>query len=309
MIHRTLGKTNWNVGAIGFGAWGVGGQWGDVDDHTAIDAIKTTYDAGVNFFDTADGYGEPPGRSEELMKPALKGVRDKVIIATKVGHFASRQGHSLSYSSPLHIHLCCDASLYRLGTDYIDLYQCHLQEAPDYGVFIEAFEDLVKRGKIRAYGLSSNSLEMVQKFNANGKCAAVQLDYSILNRAPERDVLPYCQQHNIGVIVRGPLAKGVLSGKFNPQTRFTDSVRTKFNSGELHEKFLLQLQLVEKLRFLDQPGRNMAQAALQFVISHPAVSVAIPGAKNAQQAKANAQAGERVLTSDELSRVKAISPI
>ena len=178
----------------------------------------------------------------------------------------------------MHVTLCCDASLHRLGTDYIDLYQCHLGSAPDYSVYLEGFELLVKHGKIRAYAISRNSLAAVDAFNRSGKCAAVQLEYSILNRAVEKDLLPYCQQHNIGVIVRGPLAKGVLSGKFNKQSRFDDSVRIKWNSGEHHERLLVQLDIVERLRFLDKPGRNLAQAALQFVISHPAVSVAIPGA-------------------------------
>jgi aryl-alcohol dehydrogenase-like predicted oxidoreductase len=309
MIKRTLGKTGWTVTAIGFGAWGVGGQWGSVEDQTAIDAIRAAYDSGMNFFDTADAYGEPIGRSEELMKVALKGLRDKVIIATKVGNFARRYGHALAYSTPEHVELCCDASLYRLGIDCIDLYQCHLGSAPDYSVFIEAFETLIKRGKIRAYGISSNVLASVEQFNRNGKCAAVQLDYSILNRTAEKDLLPYCQQHNIGVIVRGPLAKGILSGKFNRQSKFDDSVREKWNDGEQHQKFLQQLGTVDSLRFLERPGRNLAQASLQFVISHPAVDVAIPGAKSAEQARCNAGAGEAMLVGDELERARAVSAI
>ncbi|HEY7090170.1 MAG TPA: aldo/keto reductase [Tepidisphaeraceae bacterium] len=308
MIKRTLGKTGWTVNAMGFGAWGVGGQWGPVEDRVAIDAIKAAYDAGVNFFDTADAYGEPLGRSEELMKVALKGVRDKVLIATKVGNFARRYNHPLPYTSTDHVDLCCDASLYRLGIDCIDLYQCHLGNAPDYSIFVEAFENLIKRGKIRAYGISSNVLSAVESFNKNGKCAAVQLEYSILNRGTEKDLLPYCQKNNIGVIVRGPLAKGVLSGKFTRETRFDDSVREKWNQGEQHEKFLSQLGIVEKLRFLEKPGRNLAQASLQFVISHPAVSVAIPGAKNVEQAKSNSAAGERTLEAGELDKIRAIAP-
>jgi aryl-alcohol dehydrogenase-like predicted oxidoreductase len=307
MLHRTLGKTGWKIGIIGYGAWGIGGQWGPVQDKTAIDSIKAAYDSGVNFYDTADAYGEPLGRSEELMKVALKGLRDQVIIATKVGNYARRHGHGLSFATPDHVYLCCDASLYRLGTDCIDLYQCHLGTAPDYSVFIEAFEMLVKRGKIRAYGISTNSLAAAQMFNGNGKCAAIQLEYSILNRVTENDLLPYCERNKIGVIVRGPLAKGVLSGKFTRESKFDDSVREKWNTGELHEKFLKQLNVVEKLRFLDKPGRNMAQAALQFVVAHPAVSVAIPGAKSAEQARANAKAGERAMDEAELAQVRQMT--
>jgi aryl-alcohol dehydrogenase-like predicted oxidoreductase len=309
MIQRVLGKTGWTVGAIGYGAWGIGGQWGNVEDQIGIDSIRAALDSGVNFFDTADAYGEPLGRSEELLKAALKGVRDRVILATKVGNFARRHGHGLSFATPDHVYLCCDASLYRLGTDFIDLYQCHLGNAPDYTIFLEAFETLIQRGKIRAYGISTNSMTAAELFNRHGKCASIQLEYSVVNRAVEKDLLPYCQKHNIGVIVRGPLAKGVLSGKFTPQSRFDDSVREKWNSGELHEKFLSQLRVVEKLRFLDKPGRNLAQAALQFVIAHPAVSAAIPGAKSAEQARCNAAAGEQPMTDTELTQINQVTPL
>lgn len=303
MIKRTLGKTGWEVSAIGFGAWGVGGQWGPVEQATAIDAIKAAHDAGVNFFDTADAYGEPPGESEQLIGRALKPVRDKVLIATKLGNFARRMGHPLTFTHPLHVELCCDASLYRLGMEVIDLYQCHIGNLKDPSVFLEAFDILIRKGKIRAGGISTNSLEVVKEFNRGGQCAAVQLDYSYLNRSAEKDLLPYCRENNIGVIVRGPLAKGLATGKFNPQSRFTDSVRIDWNEGSGREEFLNRLETVEKLKFLDRRGRNMAQAALQFVIAHPAVSVAIPGAKDAGQAQANALAGDYVLDESEMGRV------
>src|SRR4051794_11099472 len=110
MIRKTLGKTGWDVAAIGFGAWGIAGQWGAVDRDVAIETVRAALDSGVNFFDTADAYGEPPGLSEELLKLALRGVeRDKVILATKVGNFGRRAGHPLSFTSPLHVELCCDA--------------------------------------------------------------------------------------------------------------------------------------------------------------------------------------------------------
>ncbi|MCX7968940.1 MAG: aldo/keto reductase, partial [Armatimonadetes bacterium] len=262
----------------------------------------------VNFFDTADAYGEPPGRSEELLGKALQGIREEVFIATKVGNWARRHGHPLPYTSTLHIIACCHASLYRLRTDYIDLYQCHIGNPTnaEVDVFLEAFERLKEQGKIRAYGISTNSLEALQRFNKLGTCATCQLDYSILNRAPERDLLPYCQERNIGVIVRGPLAKGVLAGKFTPDTIFTDEVRRSWNEGQRREKFLKQLQIVERLRFLERDNRTMAQAALQFVLSHPAVSCAIPGAKSPQQAEANASAGDGTLTPEELAAINEV---
>ena len=307
MLTRTLGKTGWSVSVIGFGAWGIGGQWGHVGHSSAIETIQAAYGTGVNFFDTADAYGDPPGLSEERVSEALRQVRDKVYIATKVGNFARRSGHALSYASPLHIELCCDASLHRLRTDVIDLYQCHIGDLKAPDVFLEAFNTLLTKGKIRAFGISTNSLEVVQAFNRDGKCAAVQLDYSFLNRAAEKDLLPYCQAHNIGTIIRGPLAQGLASGKFTPETIFTDSVRQSWNEGAGREKFLQRLQLVEQLRFLEQPDRTLAQAALQFVISHPSVTTAIPGAKGPRQALTNALVGNAALSAEELAKVDTIT--
>jgi len=306
--YRMLGKTGWQVSVIGLGTWNIGGQWGEVDDRTALATIWRAYECGVNFFDTADAYGEPPGRSEELLGKALQGIRHEVFIATKVGNWARRHGHPLPYTSPLHVIACCHASLYRLRTDYIDLYQCHIGNPTDaeIDVFLAAFERLKEQGKIRAYGISTNSLDALQRFNKHGTCATCQLDYSILNRVPERDLLPYCQENNIGVIVRGPLAMGILSGKFTPDTVFTDDVRRSWNEGERRERFLRRLQVVEKLKFLEKGGRTMAQAALQFVLSHPAVSCAIPGAKSPQQAEANAKAGDGSLTDEELKAINEI---
>jgi aryl-alcohol dehydrogenase-like predicted oxidoreductase len=301
MIQRIFGKTGWEVGAIGFGAWGVGGQWGGVETQTALDAMKAAFEAGVNFFDVADAYGEPPGLSEELLGKALGPVRDEVLIATKVGNFGRRDGHPLPYTSPLHVELCCDASLGRMRIETIDFYQCHIGSLKEPDIFLEAFATLVKKGKIRAWGVSTNDLEVVKAFNRDGGCAGVQLDYSILNRGPEKELLPYCQENDIATVIRGPLAKGILTGKFTPETRFEDSVRKGWNEGDQRQWFLDKLATVEKLRGLERPDRTLGQAALQFVISHPAITVAIPGAKSPEQALANARAGEAALSGEELA--------
>lgn len=305
MLKRTLGKTGWTVSAVSFGAWNVGGQWGDVSDATAIDTIKAAYDAGVNFFDTADAYGDPPGRSEELVAKALKPVRDKVMVATKVGSFARRQEHPLPYTSPLHVELCCDASLHRLRTDVIDLYQCHVANLQDYSVFLEAFENLKKRGKIKFYGVSTNDVEALKRFNRDGNCATVQTDYSFLHRTAEQAMLPYCKEHQIGVIVRGPLAQGICAGKFSADAKFSDQVRLSWNEGAGRERFLQRLAVVDRVRFLETPIRSLAQAALQFVISQSAVSCAIPGAKSPEQARANSAAGVKTLEPAELEKLRA----
>lgn len=309
MLYRTLGKTGWKVSAIGFGAWGIGGQWGAVDGAAARDTINAAFEAGINFFDTADIYGEPEGRSEELLGDALHGVRDRVILATKVGNWGSRSGKPVPMTRPANIESCCDASLRRLKTDYIDVYQCHMRFPPDVGVFLDAFERLKRQGKIRAGGISTDSDEVVERFNRDGTCAVVQMDYNILDRSAEVALLPYCERNGIGVIARRPLATGLATGKFSRSTQFEDSIRAAWNHGAERDAFIARLQIVESLRFLERPGRTMAQAALQFVISHPAVTVAIPGAKTVEQARANALAGDSVLGPDELERAQTLSPV
>ncbi len=307
MLQKTLGRTGLKVGVIGLGTWNIGGQWGDVDDATGIATVRAAYDSGMTLFDTADAYGEPVGRSEELMGKGLAGVRDQVIIATKVGNFARRQGHALTYTHPLHVELCCDASLKRMRIDVIDLYQCHLSELLEPQIFLESFETLKKKGKIRFGGISTNKVDVVKAFDVNGGCSIVQLDYSLLNRQPEAELLPYCQQHNIGVLVRGPLAQGVATGKFNAQSVFNDSVRKNWNDGQRHEKYLEQIKTINQLKVLENPQRSMTQAALQFVFSHPAVTCAIPGAKSPEQAKGNAAAGTVALSQNEMELVNQVT--
>ena len=124
------------------GCWNIGGQWGDIDDETALQTLNAAFDAGIRFFDTADAYGIPPGRSEELTGRFIQGRRDQIILATKVGNWARRAGHRLAYTHPLHVRLCCDSSLHRLKTDVIDLYQCHIGDLEDPTIFLEAFEEL-----------------------------------------------------------------------------------------------------------------------------------------------------------------------
>jgi aryl-alcohol dehydrogenase-like predicted oxidoreductase len=306
MIKRPLGKTGLSVSAIGFGAWNIGGQWGKVTREEAIATIRAAHDAGVNFFDTADAYGDPPGLSEELIGEALAPVRDRAIIATKVGNFARRLGHPIPFTHPLHVELCCDASLNRLRTDSIDVYQCHLANLTEPQIFLDAFETLRRKGKIRFAGSSTEKTEVLKAFNIDGNCAVVQLEYSLVHRDHEDGLLPFAQQHGIGVIARGPLAQGVCSGKYSAESRFTDSVRSSWNDGARRELFLAQLKQIERVRFLDSPARPLAMAALQYVIAHPAVSTAIVGARTPEQARENALAGTHEMSDDERDRVRSL---
>jgi myo-inositol catabolism protein IolS len=300
--YRRLGKTGWDVSTVSLGCWGIGGQWGPVAEGEAIAVMHEAIELGVNLFDTADAYG--PMTSEELVGKALVGRRDRVYVATKVGNFGRRQSSPLAYDVPEHVYLCCDASLHRLGSDYIDLYQCHIGDLADPSIFLEAFERLVERGKVRAYGISTNSLAVAQAFNRDGRCATVQLNYSIANPSAGRDLLPWCQQNDVGTLIRGPLAQGVLAGKFTAETRFDDSVRRGWNEGAAHEQFLRRLALVDRLEWLERPSRPLAQAALQWVLANPAVTCAIPGAKSLAQIRANAGAADGALSAEELGRVE-----
>jgi len=225
MLHRTFGKTGIDISAIGFGSWNIGGQWGDVDSTTAYATIRAAYDSGVTLFDTAENYGIPGGTSEERLGHALRGIRHQVTVVSKTGNWGRRIGRLIPREWPDTIRVCVHASLHRLKTDWIDVMLCHEGEIEDPSVYIEGFEILKTEGRIRHYGISTNNLDVLKRFNEMGDCSVVQVDYSLLNRAAEEAFLPYCLEHNIGVMVRGPLAKGLLSGKYDKSTVFEDSIR------------------------------------------------------------------------------------
>ena len=304
MEYRRLGKTGWEVSTISMGCWGIGGQWGPVEEAEAIRTIHAALDLGINLLDTADAYGL--GVSEELVGKALKGKRDGVYVATKVGNFARRSGFSLSYETPDHVYLCCDASLGRMKIDTIDLYQCHINDLKDPTIFLEAFEHLVTQGKIRAYAISTDSVAVAEAFNREGHCAAVQLNFSLLNPVAADSLLPWCATNDVGTLLRGPIAQGLLAGKFAPETHFEDSVRMGWNEGAAHARFLAQVAKVEQLRFLERPDRTLAQAALQWTLAQPGVTCAIPGAKNVAQITSNAQAADGTLSTEERDHVTAV---
>jgi len=307
MHYRTLGKTGWRVSAVSMGCWGIGGQWGPVEEKQAIDTIDAALEAGVNLFDTADSYGL--GQSEIYTGKALKTKRSDVYIATKVGNWARRAGDPLAFKSIYSVINCCHASLYRLDTDYIDLYQCHIGSPENPGLFIEAFELLKEQGKIRHYAISTNDLDALKALNAEGDCASCQINYSLFNRKPENDILPYCQDNNIGVLLRGPIAQGLLADKFSADTKFEDSVRQKWNAGAgQRDDFLAKLDRVAALRELLPDGTDMVDFALKFVLANPAVTCPIPGMKTPEQAKQNAAAADGELDEATLKKIDTICP-
>ena len=308
MLHRTFGKTGIDISTVGFGSWNIGGQWGDIDETTAFSTIRAAYEHGVTLFDTAENYGIPGGTSEERLGLGLQGIRHNVTVVSKTGNWGRRISRTIPREWPDTIRVCVHASLHRLKTEWIDVMLCHEGEIEDPSVYIEGFEILKKEGRIRHYGISTNNIKVLKRFNEMGDCSVVQVDYSLLNRAAEAEFLPYCQANNIGVMIRGPLAKGLLAGKYGKSTVFEDSIRAGWHDGgKAQAKLEADLDRVEKLKSHAKPGTEMVQMALRYVISQPVVSVVIPGAKSPEQAAANAGAGSEVLSDDLVATLQSLT--
>jgi aryl-alcohol dehydrogenase-like predicted oxidoreductase len=311
--QHVLGKSGIAVTKIGIGLWAIGGdEWGAVDDRDSLNTIDAALDAGITFFDTSDVYGM--GHSEELLGKAMQGRRDKFIVATKIGwQNFDRERNRTAYDTVEKLVAGVESNLRRLQTDYVDIIQSHISfRDPTMEIFLAGFQRLQRDGKVQAYGVSTSDYEYLQAFNGDGGCATLQTDYSILNRTAETDIFPYCQEHGVGVIVRGPLAMGILTGKFSADTQFGEGdFRQRWQENpEEHETFLQDLAKVERLRpIAEARGCTLAQLALQFVMAHPAVTVTIPGAKTIKQLEENvASALLPPLTPDELAQIEAITP-
>jgi aryl-alcohol dehydrogenase-like predicted oxidoreductase len=310
--HRTLGTSGLSITEIGFGLWAAGGdQWGNTDDRDVLGAIDYALDHGMNFYDTADVYGD--GHSEEVLGRAMQGRREAFIVATKIGwrDFDDAAGQS-AYTTVEKVIAGVEGNLRRLDTDHIDLIQSHINfREPTMEVLVEGFQRLQRDGKVKAYGVSTSDFEYLKAFNADGGCASLQIDYSILNRTAESEILPYCQSNGIGVIVRGGLAMGILTGKFTPETRFpAGDFRSRWHeNADEYEVFCNDLAIVEQLRGLATPDRSLAHLALQFTLHHPAVTSVIPGIKDVAQAQKNIAAGLLPpLTTEELGVIDGLVP-
>ena len=308
---RVLGKSGMLVSKLGLGLWAIGGDaWGETEDRESLDMISAALDMGINFFDTADVYGG--GHSEELLAKAMKGRRDQFIVATKIGWMDfDRENNVSAYDTVEKLVAGVESNLKRLDTDYVDVIQSHIDfQDANMEVFVEGFQKLQDAGKVRAYGVSTSNFEYLQAFNSDNKAAVLQIDYSILNRTPEADIFPYTIEKDIGVLVRGPLAMGILTGKFTKDTTFeeNDFRQRWIDNEDEYRIFLDDLAKVEKLKELTD-GRTLGQLAIQFVMAHPAVTVAIPGAKRISQLEQNVQAALLPeLTPEELHFIDELTP-
>lgn len=301
MFKRVLGRSGIEVSALGMGCWAIGGPfwnngqpvgWGQVDDSESIHSIQRALDLGVTFFDTAAVYGA--GHSERILGEALGKRRASVVIATKFGQVFDETTRLVTgYDTrPERLREECEASLRRLNTDFIDLYQLHVKDVEDqHAIDIrETLEELVAAGKIRYYGWSTDSAEKARIFAAGTHCTAIQQQFNIFDG--DSETLALCEEYNLASINRGPLSMGLLTGKFSNETQFPgDDVRSRRPA--LQEGRSSRLEKLERIRsVLVQNGRTLAQGALGWLWARSPVTIPIPGFKNIQQVEENAGALE-----------------
>jgi aryl-alcohol dehydrogenase-like predicted oxidoreductase len=305
-MTRVLGRSGIAVSALGFGCWAIGGPlwtgsqplgWGEVDDDESIKAIHRALDLGVTFFDTADVYGA--GHSEQVLARAVKGQRDRVVIATKWGNVFDPETRQLTGSdaSPAYLRRAIHASLRRLGTDHVDLYQLHINELPVEPALalVPTLDALVAEGLIRAYAWSTDFPASATAFaEAGAGCAAIQHDFSVLHDSPE--VLAVCERLDLASINRGPLAMGLLTGKYTAgSTLGVDDVRgiapewlDYFADGRPVPEWLARVEAVREI--LRSDGRTLAQGALAYLWGRSERTVPIPGCRTVAQVEENAGA-------------------
>ena len=326
-MKRKLGRSNIEVSAVGMGCWAIGGVWNFagnpagwsvVDDNESIQAIHAAIDLDATFFDTAANYG--CGHSEKILGQAIKNRRDQVVIATKFGHKVDVANKEVGFYGETeeesdvvsHMRADLESSLRNLDTDYIDLYQLHV-----WGLSIEhalkvrdLLEEFVKEGKIRTYGWSTDRTDAVKAFSAQPNCGAVQQQLNIFDGNME--LLALCEELNLASVNRGPLGMGILTGKFTPQTTFSDDdVRKKadwfpgFEGGRPTQEWLDALEAVREI--LTSESRSLAQGALAWIWGCSPNTVPIPGFKTVAQVEENAKAMQfGPLTSDQMAEIDRI---
>jgi aryl-alcohol dehydrogenase-like predicted oxidoreductase len=325
MQMRQLGGSDLKVSAVIFGAWAIGGwMWGGQDQADSIEAIRAAVDHGVTTIDTAAVYGM--GASEQIVAKAIRGKRDKVQIATKCGMRwdspaegehgtdpwpqTDNDGRDLiirKNSRPASIVYECEQSLKRLQTDYIDLYQIHW---PDVSTPVEesmrAMVKLKEQGKIRAIGVSNYDAKWLADASKVHKPASNQPPYSLMQRKIEKEILPYCREHGIGVIVYSPLERGLLAGAVPPDRKFPEGdhrAEHKFFTPEMRQSVLDALATIKPIA--DKHKASFAQLAINWTIHEPGITAALVGARNAEQATHNAGAMTFILTDAERKQIRA----
>jgi len=307
MERIPLGETELEVSRICFGTWQFGGDWGDIDRDEANAAVRRAVELGVNFFDTAQAYGF--GKSERLLSEALGDDirRDDVVVATK-GGLRLVEGGIERDSSPDWLRRGAEESLCNLGVETIDLYQVHW---PDPDVPFEetggALRELMDQGMIRHVGVSNFSPEQMAQLSRSAKVETSQPPYHLFRREIERDVLPWCEEHGVGVLVYGPLAHGLLSGRFTAETRLPDNDWRSGSELFSGERFQRNLDAVDELRsFAEKRDWTLPQLAVAWTLAHPAAHVSIVGGRRPDHIEGVAPAADIHLSTDDLEEIERI---
>jgi aryl-alcohol dehydrogenase-like predicted oxidoreductase len=301
-----LGATDLEVSRICLGTWQFGGEWGAIDQGEAVASVARARELGIDFFDTAQAYGF--GASEELLARALQGVpREQVVLATK-GGLRKEGDQLLRDSSPAWLRGGLEASLRHLRTDYVDIYQVHWPDSDTpFAETAAALEEFVREGKARYVGASNYDALQIAEFAMTRRLDTLQPPYHMLRREIEDATLPYCREHDIGVLAYGPLAHGLLSGGF---TRDSQLAPEDWRSGSdlfSGESFARNLEIVEQLQGLAKELElTVAQLAIAWTLANPAVHVAIVGARRPAHVEGAAPAADVRLDADALARIEEI---
>ena len=299
MKYRKFSDLGWNVSEIGIGCWAIGSEWGDVSENDAKDALYASLDNGINFFDTADVYGD--GRSEKIIGKVLKNTKDKIYVATKAGRRLNP--HNADGYNLKNIESFIDRSLMNLGVEVIDLVQLHCPPSEICGKkeTYEMMDEIVKKGKINYYGVSvekvSEALDAIKYPNVK----SIQIIFNVFRQKPSEIFFKEAKKNNVAIIARVPLASGLLTGKMNSQSSFPENDHRNYNiNGDAFDvgetfsgvDFSKGLEAVEELKKIKPEGFSLTDLSLRWILSHPEVTVVIPGAKNKIQAELNVRASE-----------------
>ncbi len=299
MKYRELGRIGWQVSTISFGAWAIGSAWGAVDDRESLDALRRAVDLGVNFFDTADVYGD--GRSERLLAQLKHERREEIHIATKAGR--RLDPHLASGYNRKNLTAFVERSLKNLELDSLDLLKLHCPPTEVYYMpeVFSVLDDLVKQGKLRHYGVSVEKVEEALKAIEYPGVQTVQIIFNLFRQRPADLFFTRAQDRRVGILARVPLASGMLTGKMTRTSSFASDDHRAYNRhGESFDRgetfsgvdFEPGLQTVEELRPLVPPGWSMAEFALRWILMFDAVTCAIPGAKRPTQVEENCRAAD-----------------
>jgi len=299
MKYREFSNVGWKVSEIGIGCWAIGSEWGDVSPENAKDALFTSLDNGVNFFDTADVYGD--GRSEKFIGEILKNTKEKIYVATKAGRRLDphvSEGYNLK-----NIEAFIDRSLLNLGIDTIDLLQLHCPPSDICGKSetYEMMDEIVKKGKIKYYGVSVEKVSEALNAIKFPNVRSIQIIFNIFRQKPNEIFFKEAKKNNVAIIVRVPLASGLLTGKMNLNSSFPSNDHRNYNiNGDSFDvgetfsgiNFQKGIEAVKELKKLLPQDFSLTDLALKWILSHDEVTVVIPGAKNKLQAQLNTRASE-----------------